>query len=244
MQTIKALKFSVKFILLSLLLVVIAVIFNFVFAHINTNLQYRNAVVFTTSEPQTIIIDAGHGGEDGGAVGANNVLEKDLNLAISLLLSDLFTSAGYNVIMTRTDDRLLYTENVKGTLKSQDLKNRFAISQQNPDSIFVSIHMNMFPQSYYSGLQVYYSPNHDASEVLAETVQSYVKQYLQPENNRQIKKSGTQIFLMKKITTPAILIECGFLSNYEEAELLADSKYRHMLACIIYCAVDNYIINM
>lgn len=244
MQTGKALKFSLKFILVSLLLVAVAVVFNYVFAHFNNYSDTTVSMNTIDPEPQKIIIDAGHGGEDGGAVGVNNVLEKDLNLEVSLLLSDLLTAAGYDVIMTRTEDRMLYSENVKGKLKTQDLKNRLAISEQNPDSIFISIHMNMFTQSHYSGLQVYYSPNNTESELLANIVQLYVKEYLQPENNRQTKKSGSSIYLMKKITTPAILIECGFLSNYEEAELLADNTYRHLLACIIYYAVDNYIINM
>ena len=242
MRKIQSFKFLIKFILVSLLLVVIAVIFNFMFSYMNAD-RYENTSAYMKL-PQTIIIDAGHGGEDGGAVGINNVLEKDLNLDISLLLADIFKSAGYNVILTREDDRMLYTEYIKGTLKSQDLKNRLAVAEQNPDSVFISIHMNMFTKPNYNGLQIYYSPNHAASQPLAETVQLYVKDYLQPENNRQIKKSGSQIYLMKKITTPAILIECGFLSNYEEAELLADTGYRHMLACIIYCAVDNYITYM
>jgi len=245
MRKIQSFKFLVKFILVSLLLVTAAVIFNLIFSYITAD-RFQNASAYMKlqSEPRTIIIDAGHGGEDGGAVGINNILEKDLNLEISLLLADIFKSAGYNVILTREDDRLLYTEYVKGTLKSQDLRNRFAVSEQNPDSIFLSIHMNMFTKPNYSGLQIYYSPNHDSSKLLAENIQSYIKEYLQPENNRQVKKSGSQIYLMKKITTPAILIECGFLSNYEEAELLADNAYRHMLACVIYCAVDNYITNM
>lgn len=245
MQTIKALEFSVKFIFISLLLVAIALLFNFSFKYLcNDDNNYEDTIVYLNNETHTIIIDAGHGGEDGGAVGINNVLEKDLNLELSLLLADLFKSAGYNVIMTRTDDRMLYTEYKKGTLKSQDLKNRLAISEKNPDSLFLSIHMNKFHHASSKGFQIYYSPNHIKSELFAETVQSYVKQYLQPDNNREIKKSGSQIYLMKKITTPAILIECGFLSNYEEAELLSDNIYRHKLACIIYCAVDNYIMNM
>ena len=243
MQTIKTSAFIIKFILVSLLLVVIAIVFNTAFIYL-TDRDYRNTAVYIKPVPQTIIIDAGHGGEDGGAVGINNVLEKDLNLEVSLLLADLFRSAGYNIIMTRTDDRMLYTEHIKGKLKSQDLKNRLVITEQNPDSIFISIHMNKFPKANVSGTQIYYSPNHLSSETLAKAVQSYIKEYVQPDNNREIKKSGSQIYLMKKITTPAILIECGFLSNYDEAELLTDSTYRHILACVIYCAVNNCIINM
>lgn len=238
------------FIAVSLLLVAVAVIFNWLFAYINETVNgdhYSNTAVYidpVINQRQTIIIDAGHGGEDGGAVGINNVLEKDLNLQMSLVLCDLLTSAGYNVVMTRTEDVMLYDEYRKGTLKSQDLKKRLSISEKYPDSIFISIHMNMFTQSHYSGLQVYYSGNNILSESLADNVQSFVKEYLQPDNNREIKKSGSSIYLMKKISTPAILIECGFLSNYDEAELLANNNYRHMLACVIYCAIDNYIINM
>ena len=238
----KTSNFLIKFILIVILLVVIAVILNAAFNFI-TERDYKNTVVYT-KPMQTIIIDAGHGGEDGGAVGINNIIEKDLNLEISLLLADLLKSAGYNIIMTRTDDTMLYTEYIKGKLKSQDLKNRLLIAEQNPDSIFISIHMNKFPKANAFGTQIYYSPNHLSSEILAKNVQSYIKEYLQPNNNREIKKSGSQIYLMKKITTPAILIECGFISNYEETELLTNSTYRHILACVIYCAVNNYITNM
>ena len=107
----------------------------------------------------TVILDAGHGGEDGGAVGVNRVLEKDLNLAVTLRLADLLRAAGVPVILTRTEDRMLYGEgeNIKGRKKEFDLKNRLRVAKDHPDAIFISIHMNNFPQEKYNGLQVYYA---------------------------------------------------------------------------------------
>ena len=190
-----------------------------------------------------VIIDAGHGGMDSGAVGISGVHEKDLNLQISFILYDMLRANGVPVIMTRTEDKMLYTEDqdIKGQRKMYDLKNRLLVGRQNPEAIFISIHMNKFPQSQYSGLQIYYSPNNAASLPLAERVREYNKIYNQPNNNREVKKGNSSIYILHHIKNPAILIECGFLSNPEECELLSREEYQKKLSAVIFTAVMLYL---
>lgn len=196
-------------------------------------------------EKRTVIIDAGHGGEDCGAVGVNGSFEKDINFAVSNMLSDMLKMAGFDVILTRTEDKLLYTEeqNIKGKRKIYDLKNRLAIAEANPDAIFISIHMNKFPIEKYSGLQVYYSENTDDGKALADAVQRSVSKRLQPDNNRKIKKAGSGIYLLDKAVNTAILIECGFMSNGAECERLSDKDYQRTLSFCIFCGIIEFIEN-
>ena len=187
------------------------------------------------SREPTIIIDAGHGGEDSGAVGVGGVIEKDLNLMLSFDIKNIISSFGVNVIMTREEDKLLYKpeENIKGQRKQFDLKNRYLIASNIENSVFVSIHMNKFPKEEYKGLQVYYSPNNLESRELAYNIQTSVIKYLENENTREIKNSKNDIYLLSRITSPAVLIECGFLSNPEDAQKLSDRNYRRALAFVI-----------
>ena len=191
-------------------------------------------------KPQiTVIIDAGHGGEDGGTQSSDGTLEKDLNLDISLRLGELLKKQGVNVILTREDDRLLYDRNVdyKGRKKLLDAEARLKIAADNPDAIFVSIHQNAFSSPQYLGLQVWYSGNNASSLPIAEAIQSSVKATLQPENNRAVKLSGSNVYIMQHIQNPAVLVECGFLSNPAEAKKLSDETYRQNLAQVICDAI-------
>ncbi len=191
----------------------------------------------------TIVIDAGHGGEDGGASGVNGALEKDLNFAIALTMKELFEEKGYTVFLTRKEDKLLYTEaqNVYGQRKLYDLKNRLDMATKADNPILISIHMNKFSQAKYSGLQVYYSQNHAGSRRLAEMIQGRVKKDLQPYNNRQIKSAGSSIYLLNRATMPAVLVECGFLSNPQECEKLSQKEYQRELSFSMVCAMIEYI---
>ena len=176
--------------------------------------------VFSSSDGLAVVIDAGHGGRDGGAVSASGLLEKDLNLSVSFALNDILKLCGVNTVMTRSDDSLVCDESdpsLKGKLKMTDLKNRLNIANENPDALFVSIHMNKFSVEKYSGLQVYFSPNNEQSVTLATSIQNKVAEILQKDNARKVKKAGSNIFLLDRITLPAVLIECGFLSNNSEA---------------------------
>lgn len=189
----------------------------------------------------TVVIDAGHGGEDGGTVGVNGLLEKDVNLDIALRLRDLLTANGISVVMTRTEDVLLYDRNAdyEGRKKSLDLAARRQIAENTPNCIFVSIHMNSFPDPRYDGLQVWYSPNRPESEVIAETIQKTAKAVLQPENERQTKAANSAIYLLHRLTVPAVLVECGFLSNPAEAAKLATDDYRRDVAFALFLAVSQ-----
>ena len=191
----------------------------------------------------TIVIDAGHGGEDGGASTYGGAPEKELNLLIANDLYAMLEAVGVPVIMTRTEDILLYDKNsdYKGHKKSMDLANRLKIARDAGDPILISIHMNAFPEKQYSGLQVYYSKNSPDSATLAKAVQELNKTVLSPDNNRKTKPAGSNIYLLDRFENEAILIECGFLSNDKERERLNTEKYRKELAACFFAAIMQYI---
>lgn len=190
----------------------------------------------------TVVLDAGHGGEDGGCEG-NGLIEKDLNLDITLKVSFLLREQGINVVLTRDTDILLYDKNsdYQGKKKAQDVRRRLEISQSQENAVLVSIHMNYFAQTQYSGLQVWYSKNDERSKSLANLIQLNVKNELQPNNRRVTKEATSSIFLLHNATFPAVLIECGFLSNPDEARALGDANYRQQLANIIFKSIMTYI---
>ena len=191
---------------------------------------------------KVIIIDAGHGGEDSGAIGVNGQKEKDLNLAIALMIGEELSSKGYTVVYTRTEDKMLYLpeENIKGMRKISDLKNRCKVTEAYEDCILISIHMNSYGASKYSGLQVYYSKENEESRALASKIQTSVKAELQPENKRQIK-SGESIYILEHSSCTSVLIECGFLSNEAECEKLSQKEYQKELSFSIICGIIKYI---
>lgn len=232
-----------SFLVLSLLLTLITLLFWGVMTFFGDR---ENAEADALSEkPVTVILDPGHGGEDGGAVGVNGVYEKDLNLAIAKEVEGYLKMNGISVICTRREDILLYDRNVdyKGRKKMLDLAARLKISRETENSVFVSIHMNAFPQTQYSGLQVYYSQNDDTSATLASLLQNNTKSLLQPSNTRKIKPASDNIYLLDRITTPAVLVECGFLSNAEECALLSDEAYRQKLSLILANAIVQFVEN-
>ncbi len=198
-----------------------------------------NLEIFMKADPRPVIIlDAGHGGEDSGAVGIDGSLEKDLNLSLTLRLKDLLIFEGWQVILTRADDRLLYDPETALSHKVQDLKNRLDYGTRYPDAVFVSIHMNKFPAESCKGLQVYYSKNHASSETLATRIQTDVKRFLTPDNHRLCKRAGSSIYILDRIKIPAVLIECGFISNREEVALLSTDAYQKKLIAVL--AADLY----
>jgi len=186
-----------------------------------------------------IVLDPGHGGEDGGAVGVAGVVEKDLNLAVALQLAPFLRALGYDVQLTRCEDRAL--SEPAATLrerKASDIHARHAMLEALRDGdLFLSIHMNQFTQASARGTQVFYSPNHPQSAVVAEQIQRSVVQLLQPENHRQIKPAGSSIYLLHRGTRPAVMVECGFISNPGEAERLQDAAYQRQLAFAIAVGV-------
>ena len=189
-------------------------------------------------EQRGVIIDPGHGGKDGGAVSVTGTAEKELNLSVSETLEAIMTALGYRVIMTRTTDTELSSEK-GGSRKMQDLLGRLEISERNPGIPFVSIHMNRFGNEKYSGLQVYYSANCAESKTVANGVQSAVKKLIQPENTRETKRATSAILLLDRIKSPGILIECGFISNRTEADLLERQDYRRKLCLAVASALAD-----
>ena len=209
--------------------------------------QDNSAPTIAESPVIQFVIDPGHGGEDGGA-NIDNIPEKELNLSVSESLCDICTVFGYSVKMTRTDDRLLYDHygdlsDYTGKKKTYDLRNRLRIAEESGGLLFVGIHMNKFTDPRYRGLQVYYSTNNKDSETAARLVQSYAKKYIAPDNNREIKASGDSIYILKRIGIPAILVECGFLSNPEECTSLQTPEYRARLAAVIFSSCAEYLVS-
>ncbi len=200
-------------------------------------------MMLTAGNRPRIIIDAGHGGMDGGAVGYNNIVEKDINLAIAEDLRDLFVISGFDVVMTRDSDCSIHDDGIIGTKnqKTSDMRNRLKIIDQNKDAIFLSIHQNKFTDPKYSGAQMFYSPNLPESEKLAAVMQRHFREMLQPENTREHKQSGRELFLLYKAQTPAVLVECGFLSNPQEAMNLIDPEYQKKVAFVIYSSVMEFL---
>lgn len=177
----------------------------------------------------TYVIDPGHGGVDGGAQGITGSVEKDINLKVSLIMRDLFNVLGYSAVMTREEDILL-GNNTEGHKKQEDLRERVDFVKKHENAIFISIHMNKFPEEYCRGLTVYYSANDPRSEALGKSVMSATLRYLQPDNKRPMKKATSSLYVLHRATVPAILIECGFLSNKEEEALLLRQDYQKKLA--------------
>ena len=200
------------------------------------------AVMSENASPPVIVIDAGHGGEDGGA-SANGLLEKDINLSIALKLRDMLTISGYKVVMTRDSDVSVYDSTADTTRekKVSDLKNRAEMINSSKNNILVSIHQNKFEQSQYFGTQMFYSKNDPKSAVLAEELRKSVTGMLQPDNKRELKQADSNIYILDKAQVPAVIVECGFLSNEEEAKKLADSDYQQKMAFSIYSGIIGYM---
>ncbi len=197
--------------------------------------QWRTSCEATiASYGRTIIIDAGHGGFDGGAVASDNTLEKDLNLEIAKLLRNYLVSSGYNVIMTREDDGALSDQ------KMEDMRKRLQTMQENCDALFVSIHCNKFPVTSARGLQVFYSENTDSSKELADLIQNQYNTTINKNCKRVSKPSEKAIYLLDNAPCDAILIECGFVSNKAELELLKDDKYKSELAKMIAISINRF----
>ncbi len=210
---------------------------------VNFSAESTGTATSTSPKYTKVIIDAGHGGEDGGASSKNGLVEKDVNLSIAKMLADMLKLNGVEVIMTREDDRLLYDRNCdfKGRKKKLDLAARKTIADSNSDALFISIHMNAYPDEIYSGLQVWYSPKVEGAQELAELIQTHCRETLQKDNTRKIKAATSSIYLLENATIPSVLVECGFLSNAMEAARFESEEYRRQVAFTIFCAVMDFM---
>ena len=189
-----------------------------------------------------IVIDAGHGGEDGGATSVTGISEADINLSIALKVQNLLEQSGTTVILTRSTDEAIYDTTDDGSIRQKkisDLKNRVKLGNESSADIFVSIHLNKIPQTQYDGWQTFYNKNNLEGKRLAESIQKNLNETIQKENNR-IAKSIENIYIIDHIEIPTAIVECGFLSNQEELKNLQDETYQEKLAWGIYTGIMSW----
>lgn len=200
--------------------------------------ESKISVMAAPSTARTLIIDAGHGGEDGGAVSITGMPESQINLAIACKLEDILALYGQCPQMLRREDISLHDSSAS-TLREKkvsDLHNRVSMIESADRPFLISIHQNSYPEPRYQGAQVFYSPTEGSKEI-AEYVQQVLSMGLDPENTRTAKQIPDTVYLMNHITCPAILVECGFLTNPEEEALLRQEEYQRKLAAVLASAV-------
>lgn len=203
--------------------------------------RFTNTAVFSSSVTNRIIIDAGHGFPDGGAVGVSGTPESVLNLKIAKKLQKSLTKKGYTVIMTRTDENALTDEGrTIAEKKRNDMHRRLEIINTSDADMFVSIHINKFSDSRYRGAQVIYSDNFVQSFSLASSIQKKLCALPDNKSKRQENKAPKSIFLLKNADIPAVIVECGFSSNFAEEQLLLTDEYQKELAHAITAGIENY----
>lgn len=196
---------------------------------------------FLPIQNKVIAIDAGHGGDDPGKVGKSKVTEESLNLKIALKLRKIIEQNGGIVILTREDEKGLYTEKSTSLKekKNEDLRNRKELVNESEPDIFISIHLNSFPQEKYYGAQVFFKEGCMESEKLANYIQEEFRNSLDKKNKRQPQSQGN-LYLIREVDKPTVLIEGGFLSNIKEEKLLNDDKYQEKIAWAIYIGITKH----
>ena len=191
---------------------------------------------------KVILIDPGHGGIDAGA-SANGAVEKEINLDIALRLQEFIEESGGIAILTRSEDVSTADKNRSKNLtqkKSDLIERKKAIEKYNAD-VFISIHMNKFPEEKYYGAQVFYPSKNEESKKLGELMQNSLKEYLDKTNTRKAKATN-DIYVIKDNEIPSVLIECGFLSNKEEAKKFSEAEYRQKTAWAIYLGINKFFL--
>ena len=199
---------------------------------------YKTEMVFgTSSTAATVVIDAGHGGVDGGAVAKDGTAESGINLSIALTLKELFLFCGIEPIMTREEDVSIHSEDAESIAqkKVSDLRNRVTLINSHPEAIAISIHQNSLPTApSVRGAQAFYNPVSGAAE-LAHGIQGTLNTVINSQRPKTEKQIPSTIFLMQNAQIPAVLVECGFLSNEEETGLLKTETHQMRLALAILC---------
>ena len=195
------------------------------------------------ADPPVIVLDAGHGGIDGGCTSAAGIPEKGINLNIVLDLRDLLEMSGYEVVLTRDTDRSIHDKGIEGIAnqKSSDMDNRLEILNAPENAVCISVHQNQFTDPKYSGAQMFYSDTDSRSESLAQMMQTQFREQLQPDNMREIKHCGKELFLCYYCKHPMVMAECGFLSNPEEAALLSSEEYQRKVAFTLYAGLMQWL---
>lgn len=186
-----------------------------------------------------IVVDAGHGGADPGKVGINKAEEQDVNLQIAKKLKKLLETDGIEVVMTRTDKNGLYDENANNK-KVDDMRKRCNIIENAKPVFTISIHQNSYPEEYVKGAQVFYYGESAEGKKLADVLQGTLIEQLDPENHRQAKANASY-YLLKKTSSPTVIVECGFLSNSQEASLLVTKEYQKKVAEAVHKGIVQYL---
>ncbi|MDY5576204.1 MAG: N-acetylmuramoyl-L-alanine amidase CwlD [Lachnospiraceae bacterium] len=189
-------------------------------------------------EKKVVLLDAGHGGVDPGKIAVTGVKEKDINLQIALKTEKLLKKAGYEVVMTRESDSGLYEES-DSNKKIADMKKRCLMAEESHADILVSIHQNSYQSEGVKGAQVFYYSHSEEGKKLAEILQEKFKENVDPENGR-MAKANDSYYILLNVKCPAVIAECGFLSNYQEAELLEDEKYQEKVAKALTEGIVSY----
>ena len=205
----------------------------------------REAAEFVASQrttgmnPNRVVIDAGHGADDGGKVGINGAVEKDINLIIALRVKELLKAQGVDVVMTREDDAGLYPKTGENR-KLRDMQKRVELINKERAALTVSIHQNSYTDERVSGAQTFYMTGSKAGKRAAEILQEQMIVTLAPDKERVAKENGSY-YLLKQVKTPIVIAECGFLSNAKEAELLCDAEYQEKVAWAIHLGILRYL---
>lgn len=186
-----------------------------------------------------IVVDAGHGGDDPGKIGINDAKEKDINLKIANYLKKLLEADDIKVVMTRTDEKGLYSQGANNK-KVEDMRKRCEIIEEAKPVFTVSIHQNSYPEEYVKGAQVFYYGESAEGKKLADTLQASLITGLDPTNHRQAK-ANESYYLLKKTSTPTVIVECGFLSNSQEASLLVTEEYQKKVAQAVHSGIMEYL---
>ena len=210
-----------------------------------TAIRMENIVVVSNSVPKDnfmVVLDAGHGGMDGGCSTADGKTEKGINLNILLSVRDLSKLFGYNVDVTRDKDISIHDKGTTGirNQKLSDMENRLALFNKYSNAVCVSIHQNTFSDPKFSGAQMFYSDKNEASEQLASIMQQKFVANLQPDNQRETKLCGSELYLCYFCENPAVMVECGFLSNPDEAARLTDKSYQQKVAFTIFSGINEF----
>lgn len=226
------------------ILLIILVFSLTVTACVGLNKGIEQKIAYTSASkalPITVVIDAGHGGKDAGAIGYDNNCEKDINLAIALMLYDYLMFSGYNAVLIRSGDYEFYKNGEQRT--RSDLYNRMDYINSVENSVLISIHQNHFENEAEWGSQVWYSANTSESKEIADCIQSSIVEFLQPENKRSNKQSDDSYYLLYKAKVPSVMVECGFISNREENIKLQDASYQNNMAYSIMVGFNGVNFN-
>lgn len=221
------------------LLIIIILLFSFTFGLNLTAKKVKYVESQRVLNKKTIVLDAGHGGKDSGTSASDGTLEKSINLGIVLNLYDFIRFSGINAVNIRNNDSECYPP--KSDTSRSDLYNRLDFVNSVSNSVLVSIHQNHFEDPSEWGMQVWYAPNAESSDVLADNILNITKEFLQPENKRENKPSDSSYYILYQATAPSVMVECGFMSNTEENNKLKNDSYQKQLSYTILMGINKYL---